>query len=79
MSRKWRDAARDDFPSLSFPLYVFTVLSQQTLEIALNKNATSLQRYCTVSALWAGLSSLWSSLTLSFKISNGTRSTSLKV
>ena len=42
MSRKWRDAPRDDFPSLSFPLYVFTVLLHRlNLEIAPSKNATS--------------------------------------
>ena len=64
MSRKSIDAPRDDFPT--FPLYVFTVLWQQTLEIALGKNATSLQWYSTVSALWAGLSSFSSFLTLSF-------------
>ena len=64
MSRKRIDAPRDDFPT--FPLYVVTVLWQQTLEIALGKNATSLQWYSTVSALWAGLSSFWSFLTLSF-------------
>ena len=71
MSRKWRDAARDDFPSLSFPLYVFTILLHRlNLEIAPSKNATSLQWYRTLSAVWApGLSSFWSSLTLSFKIS----------
>ena len=35
MSRKWIDVARDDFPSLSFPLYVFTVsLHRLKLEIA---------------------------------------------
>ena len=64
MSRKRIDAPRDDFPT--FPLYVFTVLWQQTVEIAFGKNATSLQWYCTVSAIWAGLSSFWSFLTLSF-------------
>ena len=41
MSRKRIDAPRDDFPT--FPLYVFTVLWQQTVEIAFGKNATSLQ------------------------------------
>ena len=61
MSRKWIDTPRDDFPSLSFPLYVFTVLWHTlNLEIAPSKNATSLQWYRTVSALWAGLSSFWS-------------------
>ena len=34
----------DDFPSLSFPLYVFTVLWHRlNLEIAPSKNAASLQ------------------------------------
>ena len=63
MSRKWIDALRDDFPSLSFPLYVFTVLWHRlNIETAPSKNATSLQWYRTLSALWApGLSSFWSS------------------
>ena len=60
MSRKWRDAARDDFPSLSFPLYDLYVFSdiwhRLNLEIAPSKNATSLQWYRTLSALWARLS-----------------------
>ena len=60
MSRKWRDAPRDDFPSLSFPLYDLYVFSdiwhRLNLEIAPSKNATSLQWYRTVSALWARLS-----------------------
>ena len=44
MSRKWRDAPRDDFPSFSFPLYVFTVLWHGlNIETAPSKNATSLQ------------------------------------
>ena len=44
MSQKWIDAPRDDFLSLSFPLYVFTVLWHGlNLETALSKNATSLQ------------------------------------
>ena len=77
MSRKWRDAPRDDFPSLSFPLYVFTVLWHRVnWEIAHSKNTTSLQWYRTVSALWARLPSFWSSLTLYFQFSKCTRSTS---
>ena len=75
MSRKWIDAPRDDFSSLYLisPLIVFTVLWHRlNLETAPSKNATSLQWYRTVSALCApGLSSFWSSLTLSFQISKG--------
>ena len=67
MSRKWIDAPSCDFPSFSFSLYVFTVLWHRlNLETGPSKNATSLQWYRTVSALWAVLSSLWSFLTLSF-------------
>ena len=77
MSRKWIDAPRDNFPSLSFPLYVFTVLWHRVnWEIARNKNTTSLQWYRTVPALWARLPSFWSSLTLYFQFSKCTRSTS---
>ena len=79
MSRKWIDAPRDDFSSLYLisPLIVFTVLWHRlNLETAPSKNATSLRWYRTVSALWARLSSFWSSLTLSFKVTKGTRLTS---
>ena len=49
MSRKWRDAPRVDFPSLSFPFYVITVLwNRLNLEIAPSKNPTSLQWYRTL-------------------------------
>ena len=59
MSRKWIDAPRDDFSSLYLisPLIVFTVLWHRlNLETAPSKNATSLQWYRTLSALWARLS-----------------------
>ena len=77
MSRKWRDAPRDDFPSLSFPLYVFTVLWHRlNLVTAPIKNAPVNSDIALYQLF--GRDYLDFVLVLShfiFKVSKGTRST----